>query len=211
MLRCQEAKYKSRHAHVRSTSAFVPLSLAVFSVSRRPRDQALGGNVVPACLAHPRCGGRPEPEVVTQDRRSVPMNGLAASLALQCCQQSAHRDCERQKDCGQQFRDAFGHHRRQQGDRYGDREKSQYASRSCLRSRLHPPQHGVVATSIGFQPRDCAITRATWIASRDAPSLIWWRQEVPSAMRRVSGEAARMAGRRESSAIWSEVSRCSAS
>ena len=49
-------------------------------------------------------------------------------------------------------------------------------------------------------------TRATWTASRPTPSWIWWRQLVPSATTRSSGEAFRSAGKSDSSAMAKETS-----
>jgi heme/copper-type cytochrome/quinol oxidase subunit 1 len=59
---------------------------------------------------------------------------------------------------------------------------------------------------VGQVARARSSTRATWIASRPAPSLIWWRHEVPSATSSVSRPAARTAGSSDSSAIFIDTS-----
>src|SRR6516225_4804361 len=55
------------------------------------------------------------------------------------------------------------------------------------------------AQSYDVASRLIASTRATWIASRPVPSLIWWRQDVPSATMMSPAPALRTAGNSDSS------------
>ena len=85
------------------------------------------------------------------------------------------------------------------GDMSGTRRRSRL--RSCHNSTR------------GNYRRCIANTRATCSGSRAParPSLIWWRQLVPSATTMASGGAARKAGSKDNSAICIETSKCAAS